>query len=220
MNSVTPIISLSSTTSGLLDNRENQELDIEGMEDVKVALNTIARRSKGLLHFVDDYRNLTRIPSPNFQTLNIFPLFQRIEKLFEDRFAKKKIIFGYSVVPNDLEVTADPDLIEQVIINLILNSITAVSKSLEPTIKLESRIDNRGVAIIQIIDNGWGIPEELQEKIFIPFFTTNKAGSGIDLSLSRQIMRLHKGGLSVKSVPKKIQLLHLAFSPHYKTFNS
>ena len=211
MNSVTPIISLSSTASGLLDNKENYELDIEEMEDVKVALNTIARRSKGLLHFVDDYRNLTRIPSPNYQALKIIQLFQRIEKLFEDRFAEKKINFGYSVVPNNLEVTADPDLIEQVIINLILNSITAVSGFAEPSIKLESNIDNRGAAVIKVIDNGCGIPEELQEKIFIPFFTTNKEGSGIGLSLSRQIMRLHKGGLSVKSIPVEGTIFTLSF---------
>lgn len=211
MNSVTPIISLSSTASDLLDGQENYQLSVEGLEDIKGALNTIARRSKGLLHFVDDYRNLTRIPSPNFQTLKIFPLFQRIEKLFEDRFAGKKIIFCYSVVPNDLEVTADPDLIEQVIINLILNSITAVSKSNEPNIKLESKIDNRGVAIIQVIDNGCGIAEELREKIFIPFFTTNKEGSGIGLSLSRQIMRLHKGSIAVKSTHNEETTFTLSF---------
>ncbi len=211
MNSVTPIISLSSTASELLDGKENHQLSIEELEDIKVALNTIARRSNGLLHFVDDYRNLTRIPSPNFQTLKIFSLFQRIEKLFEERLAERKINFCYSVVPNDLEVTADPDLIEQVIINLILNSITAVLKSAEPLIKLDSVIDNRGAAIIKVIDNGCGIPEELQEKIFVPFFTTNKEGSGIGLSLSRQIMRMHKGGITVRSTPGKETVFTLRF---------
>ena len=211
MNSVTPIISLSSTASELLDGKENHQLSIEELEDIKVALNTIARRSNGLLHFVDDYRNLTRIPSPNFQTLKIFSLFQRIEKLFEERLAERKINFCYSVVPNDLEVTADPDLIEQVIINLILNSVTAVSKSKEPLIKLDSVIDNRGAAIIKVIDNGCGIPEELQEKIFVPFFTTNKEGSGIGLSLSRQIMRMHKGGITVRSTPGKETVFTLRF---------
>jgi len=211
MNSVTPIISLSSTASGILDEKENHDLSPEMMVDIKVALNTIARRSKGLLHFVDDYRNLTRIPSPNFQTLKIFPLFKRIEKLFEDRLNEKKIRFAFSVIPEDLEVTADSDLIEQVIINLLLNSFTAISKSAEPEIKLESKIDNRGNAIIRVIDNGCGIPEELQEKIFIPFFTTNKEGSGIGLSLSRQIMRLHKGSISVNSTPGQETIFTLSF---------
>lgn len=211
MNSVTPIISLSSTASNIFDEKENHELSPEGKEDVKVALNTIARRSKGLLHFVDDYRNLTRIPSPNFQSLKILPLFQRIEKLFEDKLAERKINFSYSVIPQDLEVTADPDLIEQVIINLILNSLTAVSASLSPAVTLEGRIDNRSIAVIRIIDNGCGIPEELQEKIFIPFFTTNKEGSGIGLSLSRQIMRLHKGSITVNSAPDSETTFTLSF---------
>ncbi len=211
MNSVTPVISLSSTASGLLEGKESIQINAEELDDVKVALHTIARRSKGLLHFVDDYRNLTRIPSPNFQSLKVYPLFQRIEKLFEDRLADKKISFSFSVVPSDLEITADPDLIEQVIINLILNSFSAVLKSSSPSIRLESRIDDRGGAVIRVIDNGCGIPEELQEKIFIPFFTTNKEGSGIGLSLSRQIMRLHRGGISVESVPETETTFTLSF---------
>ena len=93
----------------------------------------------------------------------------------------------------------DPDLIEQVLINLILNSVSAFNGIVNPDIKLLGKIDNRGAILIQVIDNGKGIPEELQEKIFIPFFTTKKEGSGIGLSLSKQIMKVHKGGISVKS---------------------
>lgn len=216
MNSVTPIISLSSTASLLLEESDQKEiagnaLNPDTLDDVKGALNTIAKRSKGLLHFVDDYRNLTRIPSPNFQSVSIDSLFNRISKLFSDQLNDKKINFSYSISPSDLELTADPDLIEQVIINLILNSVSALSKTANPFVKLESEINNSANVLIRVIDNGQGIPEELYEKIFIPFFTTRKEGSGIGLSLSRQIMRAHKGGITVKSAPDKETVFTLRF---------
>jgi nitrogen fixation/metabolism regulation signal transduction histidine kinase len=216
MNSVTPIISLSATACALLEEidnnfKNNKIINEEGMEDVKGALSTIQRRGQGLLHFVDDYRSLTRIPIPNFQVVRISELFERIEKLLTEQFHEKNIKFYFSIVPIDLEITADPDLIEQVIINLIFNSMSALAVTNEPTIKLISRIDNRGGLIIQVIDNGPGIPENLYEKIFIPFFTTRKEGSGVGLSLSRQIMRLHKGGITVYSVPNKETVFTLSF---------
>ncbi|MDR3626063.1 MAG: ATP-binding protein, partial [Ignavibacteriaceae bacterium] len=164
-------------------------------------LNTIIRRSKGLLRFIDDYRNLTRVPVPNFQIVHLSSLFEKINKLFSEQLKEKNIQFTYTTEPANLEVTADPDLIDQVIINLILNSVHAVANVTEPKISLSGTIDNYGKAVVQVTDNGNGVPEELYEKIFIPFFTTRKEGSGIGLSLSRQIMRLHKGGITVKSTP-------------------
>ncbi len=216
MNSVTPIVSLSSTASALLDEingklKNKHQLDSNELEDVTGALNTILKRSKGLLHFVDDYRNLTRIPAPNFQIIKISSLFDRIKKLFLEQLNDKKILFSYSVHPHDLEVTADPDLIEQVLINLILNSVKALADTYRPEIKLLGKFDYRGNIIIQVIDNGHGVTEDLYEKIFIPFFTTRKEGSGIGLSLSRQIMRAHKGGITVSSVPGKETVLTLRF---------
>ena len=216
MNSVTPVISLSSTASSLLEEvdnkiKNNNELKKDELEDVKGALNTITKRSRGLLHFVDDYRNLTRIPAPNFQNVKICELFERIKKLFIDQFEEKKINFSFSVEPENLEVTADSDLIEQVIINLIVNSVHAVSKIESPEIKITSRIDSGGSILIQTIDNGSGIPEELYDKIFIPFFTTRKEGSGIGLSLSRQIMRAHKGSINVRSTQGKETVFTLRF---------
>ena len=233
MNSVTPIISLSSTASSLLDmgdrKREtggddnasslqppvsgvrSREINTESLEDVKSALDTISKRSEGLLHFVDDYRNLTRIPVPNFQIIKVSDLFGRIQKLFVDRFQLKKIDYTCLIEPSDLELTADPDLIEQVIINLVVNSISALSAAVSPMIKLVGKIDGRGGTIIQVIDNGAGVPEALLEKIFIPFFTTRKEGSGIGLSLSRQIMRAHKGGITVHSLPDKETVFTLRF---------
>ncbi len=216
MNSVTPIVSLSSTAGSLLgtsisEGRNGIELDGERLEDVKGALDTISKRSEGLLHFVDDYRNLTRIPTPNFQAIKLMDLFGRIDRLFADRFHLRKIWCTCSAEPPDLELTADPDLIEQVLINMVLNSISALSSTPSPMIKLFGKIDSNGGTIIQVIDNGHGIPEELQEKIFIPFFTTRKEGSGIGLSLARQIMRAHKGGVTVHSIPEKETVFTLRF---------
>jgi two-component system nitrogen regulation sensor histidine kinase NtrY len=229
MNSVTPIVSLSSTASLLLDRmmKERTGMDAaskseidskvyeqpgaENLKDVKGALDTIAKRSEGLLHFVDDYRNLTRIPTPNFRTIKLVDLFARIDKLFADRFHLRNIRYMYSVDPSDLKLTADPDLVEQVLINMVLNSIMALTSTQSPMIKLLGKIDERGATIIQVIDNGHGIPEDLREKIFIPFFTTRKEGSGIGLSLARQIMRAHKGGISVRSVPDKETVFTLRF---------
>lgn len=216
MNSVTPIISLSSTANSLLEkidllNIKKDEFNNDELEDVRGALNTIQKRSKGLLHFVDDYRNLTRMPIPNFQVVKISNLFERIRNLFSKQFNEKKINFSAFVEPTDLEITIDPDLIEQVIMNLILNSISVLSNTPSPKIKLTGKIDNLGEMLIQVMDNGPGIPEELYEKIFIPFFTTRKEGSGIGLSLSRQIMRIHKGGINVKSIPNKETIFSLRF---------
>ncbi len=229
MNSVTPIVSLSSSASSLLDgtinagnNRDEEsgkdasarssgQLNGENLRDIKGALDTISKRSEGLLHFVDDYRNLTRIPTPNFQRIKITDLFARIEKLFGDRFHLRKIWYTYSAEPPDLQLTADPDLIEQVLINMVLNSISSLSSTPSPMIKLSGRIDDGGETIIQVLDNGQGIPEELQEKIFIPFFSTRKEGSGIGLSLARQIMRAHKGTITVHSVPEKETVFTLRF---------
>jgi nitrogen fixation/metabolism regulation signal transduction histidine kinase len=216
MNSVTPIVSLSSTTSSLLREiedkiKERSELNSNEFEDVTGALNTILKRSKGLLHFVDDYRNLTRIPAPNFQVVRMFSLFERIKKLFSEQLNEKNISLSINTEPADLEVIADPNLIEQVLINLVLNSTKALSETTLPEIKLIGKFDNRGNIIIQVIDNGSGISQDLHEKIFIPFFTTRKEGSGIGLSLSRQIMRGHKGGLTVSSVPGKETTFTLRF---------
>jgi nitrogen fixation/metabolism regulation signal transduction histidine kinase len=216
MNSVTPIVSLSSTASSLLKEIENKikkqpELDSTEFEDVTGALNTILKRSKGLLHFVDDYRNLTRIPAPNFQPVRMYSLFERIKKLFAEQLNDKKISFNIIIEPADLEVIADQDLIEQVLINLVLNSIKALPETTLPEIKLIGKFDNRGNIIIQVTDNGDGILENLQEKIFIPFYTTRKEGSGIGLSLSRQIMRAHKGGITVNSSPGKETIFTLRF---------
>ncbi len=210
MNSITPIVSLSATVNNMLEDT-GDALSEDSVDDIKNALNTIEKRSKGLIHFVDDYRNLNRVPAPNFQIFKISNLFERINSLMHKQITAKNISFVHNVDPFNLEITADPDLIEQVLINLILNSMNAKYNNAEPLIKLLGKLDNKGYTVIQVIDNGNGIPEELHDKIFIPFFTTRQEGSGIGLSLSKQIMRAHKSSISVSSVPDQETVFTLRF---------
>ena len=178
MNSVTPIISLSSTANALVEDldHEKHRQESDPLDDIKGALTTITKRSTGLLHFVDDYRNLSRIPTPTFSVVSIASVFQRLQQMFSEQAQGKNIEFITSVSPVDLEVTTDPELLEQVLINLVLNSMKALAEATSPRVRLVSMIDKNGNAIIQVVDNGHGIPEELYDKIFIPFFTTRKEG--------------------------------------------
>jgi nitrogen fixation/metabolism regulation signal transduction histidine kinase len=203
MNSITPISSLASTVNQILasDKEQGKFLDEETMEDVNTAMSTIQRRSEGLIHFVDTYRSLTKIPNPNFEIFQVMQLFRRVKKLMEKELKENNIELAMSVKPESLELTADPELIEQVIINLIINAKHALEGRPNPRISITSYLDEKGKVVIKVSDNGPGIPKETMEKIFIPFFTTKKNGSGIGLSLAKQIMRLHRGAIRVASTP-------------------
>jgi signal transduction histidine kinase len=214
MNSITPIASLSSTAYGLLkDERECEvpESMNETIDDVRHAVNTIEKRSKGLLTFIENYRELTRIPKPEFKMVKIKDLFERVDHLMKDQFEANSINFYMKIDPQSLEITADPALIEQVLINLCNNALEAVNGVTRPRIELKAGTDGLGNPVIKVTDNGKGITEEVAEKIFIPFFTTKQQGSGIGLSLSRQIMRQHKGTLSVSSTLGQETVFSLRF---------
>ncbi len=216
MNSITPISSLTTTVNQMIFNEQSsglsmKALDIAEMEDIKLALETIGKRSEGLLNFVEIYRNLTRIPKPNFRHIPVLDLFQNVEQLFAVQLKENRINFSYKILQDNLHLTADPDLIEQVLINLFLNAIHAIKDCEQPEIKLISRYNHNNHVIIEIADNGIGIKPDLLDKIFMPFFTSKKEGSGIGLSLSRQIMHMHKGSVHVKSIPKKGSVFTLIF---------
>jgi nitrogen fixation/metabolism regulation signal transduction histidine kinase len=212
MNSITPISSLTSTTSDLLnDIVEEYAISRESVEDIDGALKTIQNRSQGLLNFVNAYRNLTRIPKPNFQIFSINEQFEQISRLMRPQVEKKAIDFQVKVFPQSLELTADPELVEQVLINLVLNAVEAVSSQEAGRVELNAGLNEKGRVTIQVADNGPGMSREVQEKIFVPFFTTKKGGSGIGLSLSRQIMRLHHGSISVQSEPQVRTVFTLRF---------
>ncbi len=206
MNSITPISSLASTVIGILEEvKENFPVEdpnqLEAFEDVVQAIATIENRSKGLLNFVEIYRNLTRIPKPNFRHFAVSELFDRSMELMSPKFDLIGIKSKVRIYPKELKILADPDLVDQVLINLLLNAIDAVKEEEEPQITIVASLNLNNRTMIEVADNGKGIKQDILDKIFMPFFTSKKTGSGIGLSLSRQIMNMHKGSISVRSKP-------------------
>jgi two-component system, NtrC family, nitrogen regulation sensor histidine kinase NtrY len=203
MNSITPIASLASTVNEMLKHGpegNGSDLSPDTLTDIRAAVGTIEKRSQGLLHFVDAYRHLTHIPRPAFQQCLISDLFGRVRTLMHAQLEEARITWAASVAPESLEASIDPDLIEQVLINLIRNAIQSMSRQADKRLTITAKADDAGHVRIEVSDNGPGIPREIQERIFIPFFTTKEEGSGIGLSLSRQILRLHKGSITCRSI--------------------
>lgn len=199
-NSITPIASLASTTGELLQQVEENSETQEEIEDARLAIGTIRKRSDGLLRFVEAFRSLYKVPKPDLKQVSLEDLFVHLRAFFSVTFKEKQIDSSFRCKDEDIKVFADPDLLEQVLINIVTNSIQAVGQiERDRFVRAEARIDRRGRVQITISDNGNGIPEEIIDKIFIPFFTTKSEGTGIGLSLCRQIMRLHKGTIAVES---------------------
>ncbi len=214
MNSVTPIASLASTIDGIVKNSASStesQINAEDQNDIREAATTIEKRSRGLLRFVAAYRSLARIPKPNIALVSAAELLDRVRQLMAEQADSQGVTLSIIQASQSIEFMADPELIEQVLINLILNSLHALPDTPQPTITLQTGLDNRGRALISVTDNGPGIDADLMDKIFTPFFTTRKDGSGIGLSIARQVMRLHKGSLSVKSQPGKATTFTLRF---------
>ncbi len=217
MNSVTPIASLAGTVNQLVAESEAKDaerpagLSGEMFDDISTAVATIEKRSRGLLHFIDAYRNLTRIPTPKYQKFPVADLIERVKTLMADRLSGSAITMRTAVEPDDLELVADPELIEQVLINLVLNAIQAVEEADRKEIEVATRIDDRTHVLITVSDSAASLSDDLKDKIFTPFFTTRKGGSGIGLSLSRQIMRLHKGNITARTIPNEKTIITLRF---------
>ncbi len=204
MNSITPISSLAATMQEMFLNDKGElmqpsEVDEDTLESVQTALSTIKNRSQGLLNFVEIYRNLTRIPKPNFRHFEIRELFEEVNQLLHMEMKGKNITCESDIRPENLKITADPDLLEQVLINLVRNAIDALEGTDNPHIYVRGFLNSQSKVTIEVADNGPGIKNDILEKIFVPFFTSKKTGSGIGLSLSRQIMHLHKGRITVKT---------------------
>ncbi|HEX6982455.1 MAG TPA: ATP-binding protein [Balneolaceae bacterium] len=212
MNSVTPIASLSDTLQVLLKkhvhkNGEGYIIEKEAVKDVGDALETIENRSRGLIRFVNSYRDITKIPKPDVEQFSVKKLLQRAKNLNKGEAKNKRIEIKLSVEPETLEITADLHLIEQVLINLIKNAFRALKNRPDGIITLRGEISSGGGVSIYVHDNGPGISSNNLDKIFIPFYSTRRpqerSGTGIGLSLSRQIMRAHGGSLTVKSSRKE-----------------
>ena len=214
MNSVSPITLLSSSLINSLEKNGKQipltKLSDKTIKDSLVGLKVIQNRSKGLSGFVEEYRNATQIPTPKFSTFEVKNFFENIKILFSEEIKSKKITFSIHIEPLNLKLIADKTLIEQVLINLVNNAIYFLDGIKSPKIDLIAE-ETESRNIIKVRDNGPGISPELIEDIFIPFFSTKEKGTGIGLSLSRQIMRLHKGMISVQSKEGKGSTFTLSF---------
>ncbi len=213
MNSVTPISSLSATVRTMLGPSRNepiQETSIDGdtLRDVRAAVDTIEKRSVGLMHFVEAYRDLSRIPAPDFQIFPVGDLFCRVAQLARARKDSRGLTVTTEVIPPGLELTADPELIEQVLLNLVINAVQALKDIENGKVKLAASLNDLGRVVVRVIDNGPGVDPQALDRLFVPFFSTKPGGTGIGLSLSRQIMRIHRGEISVSSEPN----VHTSFS--------
>ncbi|MDL2255962.1 GHKL domain-containing protein [Parabacteroides sp. OttesenSCG-928-K15] len=205
MNSIVPVSSLSDTLKKQVQayKEASPEISASELEDMEFALETIHRRSEGLLRFAETYRSLSQKIIPNMSSCNLYELISSVHFLMAPSMQQKGIVF--SLKTDNPEVTAfiDRDLIEQVVINFITNATSAVSETEKPEIHLFSGIDKEGHPYITVVDNGNGIPDDIRDKIFIPFFSTKKSGNGIGLSISREIVKLHNGKIHVQSQKKQ-----------------
>jgi nitrogen fixation/metabolism regulation signal transduction histidine kinase len=215
MNSVTPIASLSETMQAMLSDKSGNQKPLgaigeETVKDIRFSLNTIQKRSERLIDFVENYRRLTRIPKPVLTDVNVETLLLSIEDLMRNEIASGNIKLKIEVENPDLQLNIDPSLIEQLLINLIRNSIHALEERADKKIYIRAYTEDQAV-VVEVNDNGKGIPERELKEIFVPFFSTKKEGSGIGLSLSKQIMSLHGGRIRVASVVNEGTSFYLMF---------
>ena len=199
MNTLTPVTSLAETARDMLD-------DPAAREDIRDAIETISRRSAGLTNFVSRYRELMNVPQPELAPLPVRPLLE--DTLSLEKLALQDIETRVDVHPATLTIDGDRQLLEQVLINVVKNAMDALEETSSPTITLSARLDY-GRTLIDVEDNGPGIPEELLDQVLIPFFTTRRDGSGIGLSLSRQIMNAHGGDIIIerRTVGTRVRLV-------------
>ncbi len=200
MNSITPVSSLAKTSTDLVDaikKIQGQPELVEELTDVRDAVDTVARRSDSLMHFVQSYRRLTRLPPPEKEQLNIKKTFADIIKLVSVSIEQKKIDLTVDVTTDGLEIFADREMLEQMLINLIKNAEQALANTSGAKVKISAKLNKRGRIVIEVADNGPGISDELAAKIFVPFFTTKRDGSGVGLALTRQVMIAHGGSVSL-----------------------
>jgi PAS domain S-box-containing protein len=215
MNSITPVASLAKTAVDLVQDVQEKIHTLpaitdeitEELDDVLGAVKTVARRSDGLMQFVTSYRRLTRLPSPNKKTTSVATLFDHVTTLAKQNWQKDNIELTASIAPQALDIYVDPDMIEQILLNLLLNAEHALittagvieKKAYAPKIVLNAFLNVRGHVVIEVADNGKGIDNKNMTQIFVPFFTTKKEGSGVGLALTRQVMLAHNGKVAVRN---------------------
>ncbi len=215
MNSITPITSLSDSLLRIYMAGDGQikpeEVSEKTISSTLKGLNVISQQGKGLMNFVESYRKLARIPKPDMKLISVTQLFSRVNMLIETLEKSNKTEITFRTINPDLEILADENLISQVLINLIKNALEANEENPSCKINISAGTCSSGGPEICVQDNGPGISEDILEEIFIPFFTTREKGSGIGLSISRQIMGIHGGSLTVQSKPGSDTLFCMRF---------
>ena len=209
LNSITPISSLSDTVNSMVTNKDF--LNKEDLEDLKPAIQTIKRRSEGLLGFVKDYRLIAELPTPELHFHSIGGILQHIKVLMQPFASAKNVKMEVGQTSSKITVNVDLKLVEQALINLVTNSIHALEGIEQPLIEINYRLEQNKL-YIDVADNGKGVETDLLEKIFVPFFTTRKSGSGIGLTITRNIMKMHYGSLEVNSIPYERTVFSLVFN--------
>lgn len=208
MNSATPISSLTEAAKDSMEELLHQkdqlpEVLCQELEDLHLSLTTIHNRTRGLLKFVQTYRKLTGLPDPDLEPVNLSGLTNHVLRLLQGELERHGITLEKRLSDDHPTIQADPDQIEQVVINILLNAIDAVKSRQDPTIRVHLKKTANGRYCLRVTDNGEGIPADSLQKIFMPFYTTKKEGSGIGLSLARQIMKRHHGEITVYSTKNK-----------------
>ncbi len=201
MNSITPVTSLAATARDVV-NDIMKKVDWESplradLEDLRDAVHTVAQRGDSLTQFVTSYRQITRLAPPEKKRLRIADLFESVERLVRAEWPDRATILTVTVEPAELDLYADRDLLEPVILNLLRNAFQATEHLETQRIALNARLNRRGNVVISVSDNGPGVPPDIATKIFVPFFTTKKEGSGVGLALARQVMTAHGGFVRV-----------------------
>jgi two-component system nitrogen regulation sensor histidine kinase NtrY len=197
MNSITPVTSLAKTSVNLVEDilrkeKAGEALD-EDLEDLRDAVATVARRSDGLTQFVDSYRQISRLAPPEKKRVRLSALFDSASQLLVAEWPDSKVRLSVEVAPAELDVYADRELLEPVLLNLLRNAWQSTVNIDRPAIVLRGRLNKRNNVVIDVIDNGPGVPDAIAKKIFVPFFTTKESGSGVGLALARQVMIAHGG---------------------------
>lgn len=197
VNSITPVHSLAATAAEVVEEisaRTASDADIaDDLADLRDAVHTLEKRSENLMEFVGSYRQLTRLAPPEKTRISIRQLFDSVTKLVVAEWPESRETLTCFVTPEGLDVYADQVLLEPVLLNLLRNAHHATSSVLQPRIEMRARLNSRGNVVVEVSDNGPGVPENLAQKIFVPFFTTKEQGSGVGLALSRQVMTAHGG---------------------------
>ena len=213
MNSIAPISSLANTLKFQVQMHQQDpvvnQLDIE---DLDAGLSSIEKRSEGLLKFAKTYRSLNKVTKVNLEKVQVKELFNDLEHLMKPHLKDKNVALDFQLPLKELQIEIDTYLMEQVLINLIINAIEASAEKEHPKVQVSADKKLDGRVYISVADNGTGISEEIMEEIFIPFFTTKKEGSGIGLSLSKQIMTMHGGKIQIESNPGLGAKITLLFS--------